>query len=68
MGKVDYTIMSNVMCGCGKLIKKNVIDRNPDTKKCYACIRKDKGLVPRKEGFKSPRGPYQIGSKTGNTK
>ena len=66
--KNNYDVMSDVKCACGRFIKQNIIDRKPNTKECYACGRKRKGLVPRNQARKSPRGPYTIGSKGGNKK
>jgi len=40
MKKHPYNVMSNVKCNsCGKKIKQNIIDRNPEAKHCYKCGR-----------------------------
>jgi hypothetical protein len=34
--KVDYTVLSNKKCRiCGRLLKQNLISRNPDADKCF---------------------------------
>lgn len=34
--KKDFRVLSNKKCeDCGKLLKQNLIDRNPDAKKCF---------------------------------
>ena len=43
--KLDYRILSRVkcVCGCGRFLKQNVIDRNPRAKNCYYSYLVSKG-------------------------
>lgn len=43
--KLDFRVLSNVRCacGCGKRIKQNVLDRNPQAKQCYLSYLLSKG-------------------------
>lgn len=43
--KHDYRVLSNVtcICGCARKIKQNVLDRQPDARKCYLSSLLDKG-------------------------
>lgn len=44
MPKVDSNIKSDKKCRCGKLLKKNVVDRKPTARECYQCHRKSEAL------------------------
>lgn len=65
--KQDFRVLSNIKCKnfdkCEHFIKKNMLDKKPDTDTCYSCFRKEKGLLPRKEAHKTPKVVYKIGSK-----
>lgn len=38
--KVSYKILSNKKCvDCGRFLKQNLIDKNPDAEKCYSCYK-----------------------------
>ena len=41
--KVDYSILSDKKCKCGKRLKKNVTMRNEQAKYCYVCFKILKG-------------------------
>ena len=34
-----FDVMSSKICACGKAIKQNVIDRQPNAKLCFECYR-----------------------------
>jgi len=35
----NFNVMSNRKCACGKAIKQNVIDKQPNAALCYGCSR-----------------------------
>jgi len=38
MKKKDYKILSTKKCKvCGKFLKQNLIDKNPEAENCYKC-------------------------------
>jgi len=40
--KHDYKILSNKHCKtCGKPLKQNLVDKNPDADQCYPCYMKN---------------------------
>lgn len=42
-----YNVMSAKKCACGKLIKANVLYRQPAANMCYKCYRKANGRLLR---------------------
>lgn len=50
--KQDFRIMSSKKCiTCGKLLKQNLIDKNPDADQCFKCY-KPKPAAPIEEEIK----------------
>jgi len=33
-----FSVLSNKICACGKAIKQNLIDKNPNAHLCYSCF------------------------------